>query len=432
MDLLTTNDQPGCYPASFYAATTPQLPVQPPLYGAKHVDVCVIGAGFTGLSAALHLARAGRSVVVLEAQRVGFGASGRNGGQLGTGQRVDQRALEKMVGRDDARHLWNIALESIDLVKELVAQSGVDCDLQSGVLQADWGARDAASHRAYADHLSRYYNYDKTQVFDKNSIQDVIHSPVYAGGVLDHGGAHLQPLAYALGLAELAQDAGVEIYERSRVTHIEDATQLVVKTADGEIYPQEIVLACNGYLGGLYPQVAARVMPINNFIIATEPLDPGQALHKRVAVADSRFVVNYYRTTPDNRLLFGGGESYGYRFPKDIAALVRKPLAETFPHLADVAITHAWGGTLAITMNRMPYFAKPSARIYSASGYSGHGVAMATLAGKIIAEAVRGTQDRFDIMARCPTQAFPGGVALRSPLLVAAMTWYSLRDKLGL
>ncbi|MFA5538446.1 MAG: FAD-binding oxidoreductase, partial [Gemmobacter sp.] len=193
-----------------------------------------------------------------------------------------------------------------------------------------------------------------------------------------------------------------------------------------------VVLACNGYLGGLEPQVAARVMPINNFIIATEPLG-GRAteiLSEPVAVADTRFVVNYWRLSEDGRLLFGGGESYGYRFP-DIVRTVRRPMLQVYPQLADARIDHAWGGTLAITMNRLPCFARPHPNVLSASGYSGHGVAMATMAGKVLAEAVAGRAGRFDLMAGLPAARFPGGGALRWPLLVLAMTWYSLRDRLG-
>lgn len=243
----------------------------------------------------------------------------------------------------------------------------------------------------------------------------------------------MHPLNYAIGLARAALAAGAVIHERSEVVKITHGAQPVVETAGGRVTCDHLILACNGYMGGLEPQVAARVMPINNFIVATEPLGDRarEVLAEPVAVADTRFVVNYWRLSEDNRLLFGGGESYGYRFP-DIIRTVRKPMLEIYPALRDVKIDHAWGGTLAITMTRNPCFLRVAPNVLSASGYSGHGVALATLAGRILAEAVAGQAERFDLMARLPTPRFPGGVALRWPLLVLAMTWYSMRDRLGL
>ncbi|WJY23280.1 FAD-binding oxidoreductase [Fontisubflavum oceani] len=429
MNLLYANDRAGQYPRSWYAATTPPLAPFPALKGETRADVCVVGGGYTGISTALHLARAGRKVVLLEAHRVGFGASGRNGGQVLGGQRLDQIALERMVGTDDAAKLWQLALASVQIVRDLVAEGEIDCDLQPGALHTDWWDDEAAETRAYAEHLAERYDYTELEILDRAALGQVLHTDVYAGGLLDHGSAHLNPLAYALGLARMTAAVDVTIHETSRVHR---AAPGLVTTDKGRVIADQVVLACNGYLGRLQGQTAARVMPINNFIVATEPLPEGAALHKRVCVADSKFVVNYYRTTPDNRLLFGGGETYGYRFPLDIAALVRKPLAQTFPHLSDVNITHAWGGTLAITMNRMPVFAAPEPGLWTASGYSGHGVAMATLAGKMIADAIQGDSASFDLMARVPSPRFPGGTALRWPLLAMAMRWFALRDKLGI
>jgi gamma-glutamylputrescine oxidase len=261
-------------------------------------------------------------------------------------------------------------------------------------------------------------------------MADFLHAPGYHGGLLDMGAAHLNPLAYALGLARAARDAGVRIHEMTEATRVEAGA---VMTARGRIRADHVILACNGYLGGLHGHVAARVMPINNFIVATEPLGTrmDEVLSRPVAVADSNFVVNYFRRDGD-RLIFGGGETYGYRFPADIAALVRRPLERVFPQLRGVGITHAWGGTLAITMARMPLFARLPGGLLSASGYSGHGVGTATLAGRMLADAVAGEGAAFDAMARVPIPAFPGGTALRHPVLVLAMTWYALRDRLGL
>lgn len=434
MNLLYSNDRRGTYPPSWYAATASTLPEFAPLRGQTRADVCVVGAGYTGLSAALHLAEAGFDVVLLEAQRVGFGASGRNGGQLGSGQRMEQTALERLVGADDAAHLWRLAEEAKDLVKSLVARHGIDCYLKPGVAHACFSAREMAQEHAYADHLAKQYGYNQIEKLDAEGFATLCPSPAYHGGTLDMGAAHLHPLSYALGLARAASAAGVRIHEGSAVHQITRGSKLRVATDAGAVEADHLILACNGYLGGLDRKVAARVMPINNFIVATEPLgdDVVRVLTRDVAVADTKFVVNYFRLSHDKRLLFGGGESYGYRFPKDIRATVRKPMLEIFPHLQDVALDYAWGGTLAITMRRMPYLARLAPNILTASGYSGHGVGTATHAGRLMAEAVRGEASGFDCMARVPAPAFPGGAALRSPLLVLAMTWFSLRDRLGL
>lgn len=433
MNLLYSNDQRGAYPASWYAETTPPLPRFAPLRGQTRADVCVVGAGYTGLSAALHLAEAGLEVVLLEAQRVGFGASGRNGGQLGSGQRMEQTALERLVGVDDAAHLWRLAEEAKDLVKSLVARHGIDCHLKPGVAHACFSAREMAAEHAYADHLLGQYGYDQLEKLDREGMHALCPSPAYQGGTLDWGAGHLHPLAYALGLARAAAAAGVRIHEGSAVHHITRGASVRVATDAGAVTADHLILACNGYLGGLERSVAARVMPINNFIVATEPLGDAAArvLAQDVAVADTKFVVNYFRLSHDQRLLFGGGESYGYRFPKDIRATVRKPMLEIFPHLRNVKLDYAWGGTLAITMRRMPYLARVAPNILSASGYSGHGVGTATHAGRLMAEAVRGQAAGFDCMARVPAPSFPGGTTLRSPLLALAMTWFSLRDRLG-
>lgn len=433
MDLLTANDRPGEYPRSYYAAMAEPLPPFAPAKGALKADVCVVGGGFTGLSTALHLARRGYDVVLLEAQRVGFGASGRNGGQAGTGQRVEQDALERMVGREDARALWDMGRDAVALVRELASDPLVDCPFHDGIIHADHRRRYVRHSLDYAKKLQDEYGYDLIRGLEQEEMRHLVGSPSYYGGAIDMGGGHVDPLRFALGLARLAQAEGVRIFEASKVATIAGGDPATVSTEQAQVTAGHVVLACNGYLGGLEPRVAARVMPINNFILATEPMSEAQQeslIRNNHAVADSKFVVNYFRFSEDRRLLFGGSESYGYRFPRDIAAKVRRPMLEIFPQLRDTRIDYAWGGTLAITMNRMPHFERLAGNILSLSGYSGHGLAMATLAGQVASEAIAGQAERFDLMARVPSPRFPGGAALRSPLLVLAMVWFSLRDRL--
>lgn len=432
MNLLHVNDRPGAHPPSWYAATATPLPAFAALAGAQRADVCIVGAGYTGLSAALHLAERGLRVVLLEAQRVGFGASGRNGGQVGSGQRLEQGELEAMLGREMARRLWDVGQDAKALVQALIAQHAIACDYAPGIVHACRKPREVAHARANAEKLARDYGYTQITPLDRVGLREILPSDAYQGGDLDMGAGHLHPLNFALGLARAALAAGVQIFEQSEVTQITPGPLPRARTAAGEVVADHLILAANGYLGGLAPRVAAHVMPINNFIVATAPLGAraAEVLRQNVAVADSRFVVNYWHLSSDQRLIFGGGESYGYRFP-DLVKTVRKPMLAVYPGLADVPITHAWGGTLAITMNRLPHFARPATGVYSASGYSGHGVAMATLAGRMLAEAVAGEASGFDLMARLPQPRFPGGAALRWPLLVAAMTWYGLRDRLG-
>nr|WP_281495973.1 FAD-binding oxidoreductase [Marivita sp. S6314] len=431
--MLFSNDKRGTYPESWYAATAEPLASFPPLQGQTTADVCIIGGGYTGLSAALHLAEMGADVVLLDAHRVGFGASGRNGGQLGTGQRKDQIGLEKMVGADAARKLWDLGEDAKALVRDLVRKHDIDCYLKDGIAWAASHETDVSDLHAYADHLSKAYDYSKIEVLDHDGFQAVCPSPDYKGGILDMGAAHLHPLRLALGLARAASDAGVRIHERSHVHDIKHGSKAIVRTDAGHVVADQVILAGNGYLGGLDRSVTARVMPINNYVVATEPLGDAarDVLARDVAVADSRFVVNYFRLSHDKRLLFGGGETYGYRFPSDIRALVRKPMTTVFPHLKDIKIDYAWGGTLAITIKRMPYLAQVKPNVFSASGYSGHGVGNAVQAGKLLAEATRGPSEGFAAFNAIPHTPFPGGGLFRTPILSLAMSWYAMRDRLG-
>ena len=429
-DLLYSNDARGAYPPSYYAATATQLDPFPTAKGALKADVVIIGAGFTGLSAALHLAKAGQDVILLDAQRIGFGASGRNGGQIASGQRADQDEIEHLMGIDDARKLWDIAQQANQLVRDLSADMP-DCGVKDGIIHACHRKRYVQHEHDYAEKMACDYGYDKIEPLDQDALQSLCNSPQYYGGALDWGAGHIHPLNFALGLARKCMAAGVRIFENSRVTSTDLSGKPIIKTEYAEIDTNQVLMACNGYLGGLNEQVAERVMPINNFILATEPLDQttrNNILRNDHAVADSKFVVNYFRFSDDHRMLFGGSESYGYTFPRDIAAAVRKPMEHIFPQLKGVRADYAWGGTLAITMRRMPYFARLSKTALNASGYSGSGVAMATMGGKMAADTLLGQSQQFDTMSRIPTQRFPGGARFRNPLLVAAMLWYQFRD----
>ena len=433
MNLLFSNDTRGAYPRSWYAATTEPLAPFAPLQGETRADVCIVGGGYTGLSAALHLAEQGADVVLLEAHRVGFGASGRNGGQLGSGQRQDQITLEKLVGEDAARRLWDLGEDAKALVRDLITKHRIDCHLKDGIAWAGSTQSDVRDLHAYAEHLQTRYGYDQIAALDRDAFRALCPSPDYIGGTLDMGAAHLHPLRLALGLADAASRAGARLHERSHVHDIRHGSKITIRTDAGHVIADQLILAGNGYLGGLDRQVTARVMPINNYVIATEPLgdDAAKVLTRDVAVADSRFVVNYFRLSHDKRLIFGGGETYGYRFPSDIAALVRKPMSVIFPHLREVKIDHAWGGTLAITIRRMPYLARLRGNVLSASGYSGHGVGNAIQAGKLLAEATRGPSEGFAAFNTIPHTPFPGGGLFRTPILKLAMSWYAMRDRLG-
>ena len=389
MDLLTANDRQGAYPNSYYADAAETLAPFPAAKGDLACDVCVVGAGFTGLSAAYHLAERGYDVIVLEAQRVGFGASGRNGGQVSMGQRVDQQDLERMVGGAHARQLWDIGAQAVDLVRSLTERPEVRTAFHDGVIHAVHRARYQPHNAAYVDHMRRHYGYDKIRLLDRDECRHLVNSPAYYGGTLDMGGGHVNPFELVLGLARLAGARGARIFEQSKVTRIKQADPALVSTDHARIRARYVVLGCNGYLGTLHKHVARRVMPINNFIVSTDPM--GADAQERIirnnhAVADSRFVINYFRFSDDHRLLFGGTESYGYRFPADIAAAVRKPMTKVFPQLKNICIDHAWGGTLGITMNRMPHYERIGGNILTLSGFSGAGVALGTLSGRIAAE----------------------------------------------
>ena len=418
---------------SYYAASIVHPVTATPLDGRHTCDVCVIGGGFTGCAAALQLAQRGVTVILLEQSRLGWGASGRNGGQAHVGQRRDQNYLEEKVGASAARELWELALAARTHLDELIAKYEIRCDYRPGLLHADHKARHTAATRRYVAHLQEAYGYAHIRYVDREELRSLVATEGYYGASLDMRGGHLHPLNLVLGIARAAQSHGARLHEQAEVRAVERAgSGFVVTTAAGEVHASQVVLACNGYLRGIAREVESHVMPINNFIAVTEPLGPegAAALLKRgYAVADSRFVVNYFRTTIDHRLLFGGGENYSYRFPADIAEFVRPHLLGVFPQLQGVRLEYAWGGTLAVTRTRMPFIREIAPAFFNASGFSGLGVVLAPYAGKIVADAILGERRAFEAFARVPVPRFPGGAALRGPTLVAMML-YALRDRL--
>ncbi len=430
----STPDPEAHYPASYYAATRGESPVASPLVGETRADVCIVGGGFTGLSAALRLAERGVSVALLEGGPLGWGASGRNGGQVHVGMRREQDWLEKAVGRDDAEHLWRIAIDARDDLDRLMREHRIDCDYRPGYLHADHKARYVSDTRDNVELLQSRYGYPHIRFVDREEIRTLVAGGAYHGGSLDLRGGHLHPLNLSLGIARAAAAAGAGLHAHSHATAIAPcASGWRVATAQGAVVADKVLLACGGYLRGLDRTVDARVMPINNYVAVTAPLGEDRAralIRDGLAVSDSRFVVYYYRMTPDQRLLFGGGESYSYRFPADIANFVRPHMARVFPQLAEVPIDYAWGGTLSITATRMPFVREVRPGIINVSGLSGLGVVLAPYFGRIVGDAIAGGHGDFDRLARLPVPSLPGGRLFRWPTMVAAMTVFALRDRL--
>jgi gamma-glutamylputrescine oxidase len=420
---LHANGDAGVWPRTWYAEGLDLPEAFPPLEGDRDCDLCVIGAGITGLSAALHAARSGMSVVVLEAHRVGWGASGRNGGQVGSGLNWSQDRLEERLG-PDARAIWTLTEEAKALTRDFIAAQAPEADYRPGILSAALTDQDLPAYWTEAEALSRDYG-APLEPLDRAQLAARIGTDAYAGGVLDHGAGYCNPLAYVLGLARAAAEAGAAIREGTLVSEIGEA----VETPQGRVRARFVLHATNGYAPGLTARTGRRVLPINNYIAVTEPLaDP--PMRDPVAVADGRTVVNYFWQTRDGRLVYGGGESYGRRFPRDIGRRVRRNIARVYPALSRVRLTHEWGGTLAVTATRLPYLAETRPGLFSAGGYSGHGLALSGLFGKLCVEAMRGQRERFDLMARLPVPALPGGRLLGPLAAQAGMLAGAMRDRL--
>ena len=418
-------------PATAYAATTLDLAPQPRLEGALRADVCVLGAGLTGLSAALELAESGLDVVVLEAKRVAWGASGRSGGQAIFGFGCDQAKIAALVGLEESRRLFDWSLEGVAMIRERRERHGIDCDWRDGHAHVPIKPRQVDELKAWQADLARDYGYP-LQWWDRDRLREVLASERYLGALFDPRSGHLNPLKYTLGLARAALDRGVRIFEASPVTQLQRGARPVLRTAHGEVSCDHAVLAGNAYVHGVAPELESRVMPVGTYIGATAPLgERADALIANgMAVADVNWAVDYFRLSRDRRLLFGGRASYSTLPPPNLRRTLERRMRRVFPQLADTPIEQAWGGYVDISMNRAPHWGRLGANVYFAQGFSGHGIAATGLAGRVIAEAVRAQAGRLDAFARIPHQPFPGGRLLRTPILVAAMAWYKLRDAL--
>ncbi len=424
---------------SYYAATAVRDTVYPPLVGTAACDVAVLGGGLAGLAAALDLRRKGYDVVLLEAREVGHGASGRNGGQAIHGLACEQAVVEAQLGLDESRRIWDLSIEALDLLKQRIAEHGIACDWQDGWLGLARKAGKARELVAWADRTERVYGYPLQRVAPAD-VGRWIASPRFFGGIFDARSGHLHPLKYTLGLARAAAAAGVRIHEQSAVTALVQGATPKLRTARGELQARQVLLAGNTALAGVAPTLEARIMPVGTYIACTETLEPALAsslIPSRAAVCDNNFVLDYFRPTPDHRMLYGGRVSYSTRTPRDLVASMRQRMLHTFPQLAGRRIEYAWGGFVDITMNRAPDFGRlPGAQggpqnIYYLQGFSGHGLALTGLAGRLVAEAMAGDASRFDLFARLRHRPFPGGRHLRMPALVLGMAWYRLRDMLG-
>jgi gamma-glutamylputrescine oxidase len=417
-------------------------PAHPPLQGEVRADVAVVGGGLAGLSAALELAQRGRSVVLLEGRQLGWAASGRNGGQALPGLACDMAEIEAQLGLGDARRVWAMTIEALTLIHARRDRHRIACDWQSGALTVAVNPRKTRALRAWVDRMAEVYDY-RQQWLDQSALPLHIRSPRYDSGVYDRRSGHLHPLKYTLGLANAVWQNGASLYESTPVTGLERHRSVtLLRTEHGQVLADQVLLAGNVHLPGLpglHTAPGARIMPVGTYVAVTEPLAPAQMdalLPTRAAVCDNNFSLDYFRPTADQRLLYGGKVSYSTVTPPNLAARMRTHIARTFPSLVHTPISHAWGGFVDITRNRAPEFVRlpadgaASAPIYLVQGFSGHGLALTGLAGKLVAEAMCGDAGRFDVFSRLHHRPFPGGARLRTPSLVLGMLWYRLKDLL--
>jgi gamma-glutamylputrescine oxidase len=421
---------------SYYAATvdTPgKRTPRPRLEGESRTDVAVVGGGIAGVSTALHLAKRGYKVALLEARFIGYGASGRSGGQTIFGLATSQKSLEAQVGRDDARRLFDLSIEALDCTQSLISEYAIDCDYRANHVHVATKPRHVKELSGWIQELQSEYGYRSARLLSRDELQAHVRSDRYLGGLIDTRSGHLHPLKYTEGLARAAELQGVKIYEDTQVLGYESGGDVTVRTAQGSMRCKHLVLCGNAYLGRVAPALARRILGVGTYIIATEPLDPARAralLPSNAAIADINWILDYFRLSADHRILFGGRVSYSAMEPPHLAESMRKRMVSVFPSLGDVKVDYTWGGFLDITMSRAPDFGRLKPNVFYMQGFSGHGMTLTALGGKLVAEAVSGTAERFDVFARIPHRDFPGGSLFRRPSLVAAMMYYRLRDLL--
>ncbi|MBB3408470.1 gamma-glutamylputrescine oxidase [Rhizobium sp. BK316] len=416
---------------SWYQATVDERPDYPALDGSRQCDVAIIGGGYTGLQAAYNLAKAGVSVTLIEANRLGDGASGRNGGQLGTGQRWWPEELEKEIGYERSKALFGLAEDGKRHLMDFATEHQIDLDYVPGQLNVAHKESYKREYYENAEIAALRYDYPHIRFMDREETQERLGSKRFYCGVRDTGTGHIHPLKLLVGLGRVAANAGADIFEMTRAKSIgQGSGRVIIETERGTITADRALIACNGYIGNLEPVTASHVMPIRSFIGATVPLERfPNVLPGGEAVADSRFVVRYFRKSKDGRLLFGGREAYTSDNPRDITQHIRRQIAEIYPALKDIEITHAWGGSVGITMPRQPFVREVMPGVTSIGGYSGHGVMLSNYCGKLYAEMVLGKSADLDLFKALDIPAFPGGARMRAPLLFLALSWFALRDK---
>jgi len=419
--------------ASYYAATAHPAPVRASLAGQVRADVCVIGGGIAGCSTALDLAERGYRVVLLESRRIGWGASGRSGGQAIFGFGTSQESLVAQVGLDAARRMWDVSIEALGLLRERVAKHAIDCDLHWGHVHVAVKPRQHRELQQLQHELAETYGYGSPRFLERADVEALLATRRYCAGLYDPGSGHLHPLNYTLDLARAAEAAGVTIYEDSHAISVEPGSPVRVATDRGSVMADFAVLTRGGYVDRLKAPSNWRIMPVGTYVVATEPLGERRVqalMRENVAVADVNFVLDYFRRSADHRLLFGGRVSYSGIDARGTGRATRARMLKVFPQLADVRLDYVWGGYVDITMSRAPDFGRIGPGVLYLQGFSGHGIAMAGMAGRLAAEAIAGQAERFDLFGRLPHHLFPGGPAFRTPALVLAMLWFRLRDLL--